>query len=259
MLDTSAAVRVGMRHVFVGTHHKSGTIWLRRIFRAIALREGFRMHRLGAEGDATRATMRIWFSGRSHLPPRLQRDPNARMVHLIRDPRDMLISATRYHLEANEPWLTAPSETFDGLSYQERLAQEPGVDAQLMFEMKNHHTGVVAEMVSWPYGKVPACELRYEDLIADRDMRLFREMFEYLGFTAAETDRALGDVWQHSLFGALKPRSVRPHGTEHIRSGKPGLWRSVFSRRVARAYADRFAEALSTLGYDDPACEGMSA
>ena len=237
------------RRVYVGTHHKSGTVWLRRIFHQIAKQEGFWMNYTPALRAQSRQSMMIRFSGRSIIPPGMRDDPNVRMVHLIRDPRDMLISATHYHLEATEPWLVEPVEAFGGLTYRERLSREPGMESRLRFEMEHHHTEVLGDMTAWPWGRENVHEARYESLIADREMREFRAIFAHLGFEADETERALRVVWQSSLFGALDARKVRPHATAHIRSGRTGQWREVFTPDLARTYAERHGDVLARLGY----------
>ena len=196
-----------------------------------------------------RDSMVIQFSGRSIIPPRLRDAQDLRLLHLVRDPRDMLISATHYHLKADEPWLVEPSEDFGGLTYCDRLAQEDGLEAQLLFEMEHHHAEVVDDMMAWPTDRQNVYEARYENLIADREMVEFRKIFEFLGFEPDEIERALQIVWKGSLFGSLEAEKVRLHDTSHIRSGRAGQWRDHFTPHLARAYADRHGAVLARLGY----------
>lgn len=74
-----------------------------------------------------------------HVPnppiPEELSDCSYRGLHLIRDPRDVILSGMHYHLRAPEKWLHDPEPDYGGLSYQEKLNSLDG-DGRLFLEME---------------------------------------------------------------------------------------------------------------------------
>ena len=98
------------QNIVVATHHKTGTVWMSTVFRAIARRLGANyVDFWGHYGrlDRVLTTPFILLNHNSIFSRhanQLRRD-DVRILHLIRDPRDVLISAMHYHKKADEPWL----------------------------------------------------------------------------------------------------------------------------------------------------------
>ncbi|MFC3118153.1 hypothetical protein ACFOHS_07595 [Jhaorihella thermophila] len=99
----SAAPRI----LCVGTHHKTGTVWMRRVWREIAqaLDIPFQpVHRPEKWAEKLPAQGRVivpnW-GGR--FAPDLWEREDARFLHVIRDPRDVLLSGARYHDSTSAP------------------------------------------------------------------------------------------------------------------------------------------------------------
>jgi len=244
------------RFLAVGTHHKTGTVWMRRTFRKFVDDHGIPTVRMNGpehisnlpeEGPA------LCVNWQSRFPAELWEHAEVRFLHMIRDPRDVLISGARYHLTAplgNEKWLGRPRDQFGGKSYQEALNALPTRREQLLFEMAGKHAESLAEMLDWPYGHERAVDLRYEDMIFDEDCALFREALESMGVAGFDIDGLVGYYWRHSLFGGLAEKDGKTASVaSHIRSGKVAQWRETLPREVAEIYADRHGEALIRLGY----------
>src|SRR5215813_9352381 len=117
-------------NVVVATHHKTGTVWMDGVFKAIA-------HDLGAEyvdfrsqsgqfPDALRKPFILlnYDSDFREHADILERD-DVRILHLVRDPRDVLISAMHYHKKSNESWLHEPIPGYNDVTYQRRLRAQP--------------------------------------------------------------------------------------------------------------------------------------
>lgn len=244
------------RFLCVGTHHKTGTVWMRRTFRKFVDDHGIptvRANRaehlvaLPASGPA------LCVNWQSRFPRELWDNPEARFLHMIRDPRDVLISGARYHLTAplgNEKWLGRPRPEYGGKSYQEAINALPTRRDQLLFEMAGKHAATLAEMLAWPYGHPHAVDLRYEDMIFDTDCALFRGALERLGVAGFDIDGLTAYYWRHSLFGGLKEKDGKTASVaQHIKSGKVAQWREKLPREVAEVYAERHGDALISLGY----------
>lgn len=242
----------------VGTHHKTGTLWMRAVFRRLANALGVAHHvtypnqgtKLVPEGDRV-----FLFQWSSKFPPELLARPDARILHMIRDPRDVLLSGMRYHQHAppeGEDFLHQPREDLDGLTYQEHLNTLPDDEAKLHFELVEKHAQTLGEMLDWDYARPNCIETRYEELMADTDCRAFREHLRDLGLPEPEVQTGVKLFWQKSLFGGLADEAARGDRIKaHVASGQVAQWRDKLPARVARAYADRFGDALVTLGYED--------
>jgi hypothetical protein len=230
--------------VLVGTHHKTGTVWMRSLFTAVAeaCNQGF----YAGSQSAFPAGAGVFFQ--SHSAFDLPTFPYPyRGLHLIRDPRDVVISAARYHLTAKERWLDRPPRWLGGRTYRQELLALPSLDARIRFEMTGVGGRIIRAMMAWNYADTNFLTIKYEDLIRDTDLVLFRRIFSFLGYAEAQLEHLCAIAWEKSLFSG---RVERP---DHIRSGKPAQWREVFSRDLSREFHARFGSALIGLGYETDA------
>ena len=107
-----------------------------------------------------------------------------RILHLIRDPRDVLISAMHYHKASRESWLHEPIPGYDNLTYQRVLHNLPTKLAQYIFEMENSSASTFRDMLKWRYGRANCFEARYEDLRQDTQLVLWQRIMAFLGLDA---------------------------------------------------------------------------
>lgn len=247
-----------VRVVCVVTHHKTGTVWLKSVFIRIgkALGITFRF--------ATRASQHpvaaypaderlILVNGSGEAPPDLWQRGDFRVLHMIRDPRDVLISGMRFHRKAadpgKEPFLHRPSRRLGGRSYHEHLGGLPDDEARLLFEMENKHRITLGEMLAWDYGRDGVVEWRYEDLIADIEGAAFAAALRPFARDAEELERMRLLFQRNSLFGS-RPRKDAV-GQVHIASGLPRQWVTGLPLPVARRYCDLHGADLIALGYEN--------
>ncbi len=244
------------RIMAVGTHHKTGTVWMRRTFHRYASDRGYpvvRMNRPSSVEEIPGAGPALCVNWASHFPAGFLDRADVRAVHVIRDPRDVLLSGQRYHLTAktgNEKWLARPRRAFGGRSYQEAIRALPTRVEQLLFEMRGKHAETVAEMLAWPYGHRHAIDLRFETLVTDTDCTMFRAALDRAGVTGFGPDEVTEYYWRHALFGGLADPAARKGLVKaHVKSGAVAQWRERLPREVAELYAAEFGAALITLGY----------
>ena len=228
--------------VLIGTHHKTGTVWMKNVFSAFAEEFGYRFHNVEVQKDFPRED--FLFAPHSRFSEDLKQG-DYRGLHLIRDPRDMVLSGVRYHLDSKEKWLRQPRESLGGLSYQASLAKLPPAE-QFKFELEHLAVNAFSELGAWDYEDKCFVELRYEELIEDETGAKFRRAAESLPLTSPEVD-ALCQLFIHqSLFN---PR-IRMHMPRHIRDGSPRQWIQQMSRQQGEWFVDIAGDLLIALGYE---------
>jgi len=120
--------------------------------------------------------------------------------------------------------------------------------------MHNKHKSTLDEMLSWPYGHPHVVDMKYETLINDTDMSIFRASMERLDVAGFDLEKLLEFYWTHSMFGGLQEaENLKGNVKSHIKSGKTAQWREKLPAVIAQEYQANFGEALTTLGYEDDA------
>jgi hypothetical protein len=237
-------------NVVVATHHKTGTVWMASVFKAIAKR--------------MRANYIDFWSNYGRLDPLLKtpfvvfnydsnflqhsgllRRDDVRILHLIRDPRDVLISAMHYHKTSDEDWLHRTVPDNGDVTYQHKLNSLATPFDQYLFELEHSTSTTIEDMLDWQYGRANCMDVRYEDLFQDRSMVLWSSILAFLGFDESEQDFCKDTFWKYSLFGEAPGANRR-----HARSGEVAQWKHEFSPKLAQAFVDRFPDALQVLGYE---------
>lgn len=207
--------------------------------------------------------------------------PFVRGVHLIRDPRDILVSAyfshRNSHPEAGWPELVTHREALRALDMEEGLLREMDFSAS-----------VFEDIASWNYEDERVLELRFERLIADPYQTMLRA-FSFLEVLREEdadscalmavgageaffrrmhraTARVplpryrldgvpaewfLRELYRNrfeKLAGGRRPGREDAHS--HFRKGVAGDWRQYFSPRVRDVFEERYGRVIRALQYD---------
>jgi hypothetical protein len=237
-------------NVVVATHHKTGTVWMDGVFKTIADDVGAQYVDFRSEYGRLEQKLQepfvlfnydSDFRDYAHI---LERE-DVRVLHLIRDPRDVLISAMHYHKKSTESWLHTPVPGYNNVTYQRRLKALPTKLDQYVFEMEHSTAGTLRGMLGWQYGRANCFEARYESLRRDTDLSYWTRIADFLGFDEAERQSCRRRFWQNSLFGGLSRL-----GNKHVRSGDVAQWKREFNRELAYAFVDRFPTVLQKLNYE---------
>jgi hypothetical protein len=222
-------------------YHRAGTVWFQRILSEVAYHYGL-LFEVGDPAARTRA--RVFLDVASYRDPELA---GVRGSHIVRDPRDMVVSGYFYHLWTREVWAHVRYQRFQSRTYQQylnSLSQEDGVFAEM-----DRTCPAIERMVSWDYGNPAILELRYEEVLAN-ERESFARLFRHYGFT----DRAIRFGLRVARRFSFERRSGRPLGKveegSHLRSGQPGQWRQVFTPAHIRRFKERHGDALIQLGYE---------
>lgn len=227
--------------ILVGTHHKTGTKWMLSLFEGFCDALGDRLH--GGTQQALPPSARVFFQDHSRFDfASLGRAH--RGLHVIRDPRDVLISGARYHARSAESWLHQRRLGLWGRTYQEAIRRRRSLRDAVAFEMDHAGGATIREMLAWDRGRPEFFEAKYEDLVGDRDFSLFRRILSFLGYEPADLPVLERIVRERSLFFG-----GRVDDPSHVSDGRPEQWRGVFDDRLRRRFLARFGDALERLGY----------
>ena len=198
-----------------------------------------------------------------------------RGFHVIRDPRDVLVSAYFSHLYSH------PIRPDGGWIAEFRRQLEAAADIEhgLQLEMDFNAT-IFASMQNWDYANPRILETRYERLMID-PVAEFARIFNFLGFDTPRlgmvTLAAMAlDSWRLQRLKQPRPvrstlpelalrRIVRRNAFErltkgrqpgqenmrhHYRKGVSGDWRTYFTPGLKTRFKDRYGNLLLRLGYE---------
>lgn len=268
-------------------HHKCASSWADAICadvcRELGLQHGIIYESRDVNHDVAGRVVRegIEFLAYANAEQeQVDRFPEFCGLHLVRDPRDIVVSAYFSHLK------THPTHAWpELLEYREKL-QTVDEEEGLLLEMKFREQQF-EQMRAWNYEQSNVLELRMEDASA-APYETFLRVFEFLGlldpeeFTPAKrlrhvaakaarriesatgkrlrvpvgidflpAERVLGIVWEHQF---AKKAKGRVKGQEdrgsHYRKGTPGDWRNHFTDRHVAAFKEQYNDLLVKLGYE---------
>ncbi len=248
--DTSQ--RQAKRLMCLATHHKGGTVWMKQIVMALSKAWGipwigiWSERQLSKVPDTGRAFLVNWHGT---FPKELWDNPECGFLHVVRDPRDILLSGCQYHQTAGpkgEGFLHTPRTDLGGRTYQEHLNALETFEEKLLFEMHNKHAETLAEMDAWPYDHPRQVTVRYEDLMQDMDGDLFADAIQIWGLSEEETQSAVETFWSKSLFGGQARSLAR---TGHVQSGKIERWRSELPNSVLQVLTCKFLSSSSVMSF----------
>ena len=234
--------------IVICTHHKTGSVWMANIFRAIRRHEKLQIHSKSQADLPAGTDVFLQDHSKVDLKALKARFPKrgVRALHVIRDPRDVVISGCFYHVKTVERWANNPKKEFGGKSYRDAISALPTEHDKLVFEMDHTAGKTIREMMAWDYGNNLVHEARYEDLIVDRELKHFQPIMAFLGFEGERLETALKYVRELSLFGG----AAGSDPADHIRSGEGRQWVRTFTPELKAEFKQRFPDALQRLGYE---------
>ncbi|MBZ0265219.1 sulfotransferase domain-containing protein [bacterium] len=191
--------------------------------------------------------------------------PEYRGSHVVRDPRDLIVSGYHYHKWTEEPWCNDPG--FDwtrivehpwfkekiesdqdklprGISYKEYLSsldEERGYLLEILW--RDPH---FKHMQEWDYNNPNVIEIRYESMIGN-ETETFRKMFEFYRFHPKLIERGVAIADKFSLKNKAKTKR------SHTRDGSAKQWQRKFPPQIKQWFKELHGELLLKLEYEsDP-------
>jgi hypothetical protein len=223
------------------SHHKAGTVWFLRVLMAVARAYGLRS-RMGAPEPARGPFDLVYFANADEFNRDLLGPRRIRGSHVVRDPRDLVVSGYEYHLVTKEAWAQVPRPFYGGLGYQAYLRSLNDYDG-LMAEILWFAATTAHGMAAWDYGQPDFLELRYEDVLAD-ELVSFERLFRWYGFNDAALARGLEAVDRLSL------RNSATTLAHPVRASEPGEWHDRLSPEHVARFKEKTGDLVVRLGYE---------
>lgn len=242
-----------MSRYAVLTYQKAGSQWIRDVLFARKILASVPGHAVYAPIDQFER-LDIWrakpegtcggpFYDVCHEEWSIWSRPQDRAVHVLRDPRDRLISwvfsVTVSHVEA--PHVAAIRMPMNMLDLRDRISLAIGITGEISIWMAK----------SWlnPRGLKTCFCTTYERLVEDPIVE-FGAIFEFFGWVVP--DAALRAVVAEEAFEVRS--GGRPRGAasdvSHYRRGVAGDWRRYFDRALGELFERCYPGALVELGYE---------
>jgi hypothetical protein len=236
---------------FLASYPRSGTTWLRfLLYEALTgeqARFGMTRNAIPSIGKHRQARPVLSGDGRLIQTHEPFCDGDRRVVYVVRDARSVVSS--EYRWQQRSGFFNGPFDVF--------LAMFLAGDSNPWGSWGDH---VGFWLASEPARRGHLHVVRYEDLRRDT-LEVFRAVLEFFGVSVSSD--VIRDAIEHNSLASMRAKEDRAHqegwrrsakqDIRFIGSGSVGGWREALSPEQAAAIEQRFAGALSTLGYVDAA------
>lgn len=242
--------------VFLTAYPRSGSVWMRFLLtEALVGNADFPLvhETVPYVGRHLRAPEVVPGGGRVIKTHEPHQSHYRRAIHLVRDPRDVVISYFHF-LQRIEKIIVAPTDDLDA-------SFDHHVDAFLAGRVDAFGTWQ-SNLDSWlaaPHHGTDVIRVRFEDLKADPATEL-RRLANWLGreLTDADISRVIESCSVERMQASeadarandprfFNPRAMRT-GLPVVREGKSGGWRATLTADQQRRFA-AFASGLGAIGY----------
>ncbi|HEX9859512.1 MAG TPA: sulfotransferase domain-containing protein, partial [Paracoccaceae bacterium] len=228
--------------LFVATHHKVMTTYFTAVLRLLGFGLKRRYERVYTKQPSAGAGLVLSMHGKLDLA-RLR---PYRGVHVMRDPRDMIVSGYHYHKWTHENWVHRPDD--QGLSYQQKLNRADKRDG--LFMEIDHFIFFYRETLErWNIDDPDILEVAYDDLMGEDRESLYARLFRHLGLEGRDLGLAV-DLMR--LFEAGS-RTGRKSGAvaqkNHLRSGRSGQWHAELEDDHIAYIEQELGHVLRKFGY----------
>lgn len=168
--------------------------------------------------------------------------------HMIRDPRDIIVSGYFYHLWCDEAWCISPLSHLNDKTYRQSLLELSEEDG-IQFELENEGAATIRAMGGWRFGNPDFIEVKYEELIAKEEEE-FERIFNHYGFNRSVMKQAL-EVTKNCSFCSVAGRALGEEDRKSfLRKGLPGDWKNHFTAMHKGRFKELFPNVLQQLGYE---------
>jgi len=238
--------------IIVASHHKAGSTYAKKCFSEIAFVLGYDYHFYGY-GETpdpiitSQAKNKILCFSHACIETIAEiitrQAPEAfRLVHFIRDPRTLIVSATKYHSNADEHWLSIPKSEYGGKSYQQYITGLACYSDQLIFEMNNGSHEALQEMGNIYTSKLATITIKLEEISWDASGFMHHKLSEHLVDDTSMQSAVKTILMKNSLFAL-------PSTPRHARTMLSCNTRNDLQDYALISYCKLYGHLHSILGY----------
>lgn len=204
--------------LFVATHHKVMTTYFTSVLRLLGF--GLRLPYQWVHTEQPAPKSRLVLSIHSKLD--LPRLAPYRGVHVIRDPRDMIVSGYHYHKWTHETWAHRPDE--NGQTYQGKLNAASKHDG-LFMEIDHFIFFYRDTLMNWDMDDPDIMEVSFESLMGPERHRIYRDIFTHLGLEGGNLELAVDLMRMFEAKSRTGGKIGKTKQKSHLRSGRSGQWK----------------------------------
>ncbi len=224
-------------------YHKVATGFFAKILRKISEEFGWKFQSCHQEDLSPETSIFL----QNHSKINLSSLPSYVGSHIIRDPRDIIISGYFYHLWCPEKWCHEKKPKYNNQSYQELLnsvSQEEGIVIEMGRVKKDFNN-----MSNWNYSNPNFIEIRLEDIVNnERDIMI--QVFQKYGFSGEDLDKAISVYEKYCFEKVARRKRGEENRQKHIRKGVSGDWKNHFTPKHKEIFKETYPDILIKLGYE---------
>jgi len=259
--------------IFFG-HHKCASSWATNVINCIQKVTGYEISHQPGENIAP--TKLIVY--RNSKYEYVKRYKKFKGFHIIRDPRDIVVSAYFSHLK------THSIELMPVLDELRPKLQNSSIEEGLYIEM-DFLQSIFKDLYEWNYDNKDILEYKFEEITSLTDQDFFFEIFNSWDIVAKHQNPfAYSKLYLKSLANKLYNRKVTPQQfkdikipekllaqyvsrntfkslangrdknqedvNSHYRKGIPGDWKNYFSEEHKEYFIEKYDDLLIKLGYE---------
>ena len=231
-------------------HHKCGTTWISHIVGELCQEACLRYNLQWNDQLFGRHIDEIWektpfdFLCYTNADYIQIHHLNVKAFHVVRDPRDLIVSAYYSHLNSHpDDWPRI--RLFR--QYLKTLSKEDGLCREMEYSLMNYH-----HLLSWDYTNPNILEIKFEDMII-RPFDIWSDVLAFLGLYPERIDAQKLEViltkysFKNMSGGRKQGENDSMH---HFRKGIAGDWRNHFSSRHIKYFKQLYNPILLKLGYE---------
>lgn len=259
-----------VKPLFIFTHHKTSTVLMGNVFRKISNDLGLKFCKVyGYCKDVPTGYDIVLFEHSLVSEKVLASDFHG--IHIIRDPRDVLVSGYLYHLHTDEEWCTTePNPTLpinfpyidfvrehmpDGWklnyiqslsrkSYQNNLSSLPKEEG-IIFEMEKYTGWTIEDMLSWDYTQPKVLEFKMEEILSDFN-NSFKKIISLFGFNSKVSEHCFKRAKEEDINSMSSAKIAK---NKHIHSRKVKKWEEHLNEKHLILLENKYPKYLEKLGY----------
>ncbi len=249
--------------------HKCLTVYFKRVFLGVAslhrlewrkiTRKDLNQAALSELRESCKARAMVFHADDVTDRGRQKYFPGIKGSHVIRDPRDLVISSAFYHHICGEEWCQLAVERILPPGTIEKLVRdfsmkEPGEGDSYQSYLRKHNmeesfiiemlrmTKVFKALKNWDYQNPDFIELRYEEIIGN-EKETFARIFRHYEFPRSW-------IRTGTNFADLFSLGQKEGNIKHVRSGKIAQWKEVFTPRMKDLFKEYQGDLLIHLDYE---------